>query len=109
MSNIWKSTVALLRSALGRIRGNRVPVSRPRRADEIPAHLAAVASRQPGLTCPKCSYRIQITIPMLLSGQPVICSQCFLRLDIDRSSSKESLLALEKLHADFERAKEMIK
>ena len=79
------------------------------RADDIRDHLGAVVSHEPGLSCPKCRFRIQIGIPMLLSGQPVICPKCFLRLDVDREQSKESLQALEKLQAEFGRAQKMMK
>ncbi len=66
-------------------------------------------SRQPGLLCPKCSSRIQITIAMLLSGQPVYCTTCFLELTIDTDKSRDSLEALKKLDTDFKKAEEMVK
>lgn len=104
MALAWKSLfTGLRRLAEATLRRRR---SRP---DPIPSHLSGVVSREPGLSCPRCSFRIPIAIPMLLSGQPIICPRCFLRLNVDREKSGDSLHALEKLESDFARARDMMK
>ncbi|TND09900.1 MAG: hypothetical protein FD123_828 [Bacteroidetes bacterium] len=77
--------------------------------EERPYEVAAEVSNEPGLICPRCRFRIQITIPQLLSGKPVYCTNCLLELQIDIGSSKESLDALQKLQSDFEKANAMIR
>lgn len=64
-------------------------------------------AQEPGLTCPRCLHRIPVSIGMLLSGGPVICSRCFLQLGIDRERSKESLAALSTLDQRLEQARRM--
>lgn len=61
-------------------------------------------SKEPGLACPKCQNKIKISIPMLLTGQPIVCPNCLLELRIDTEKSLESLKALKKLQNDFEKA-----
>ena len=79
-----------IRSRRGRRKSKPAP-------DRISSHLNAIVARQPGLTCPRCAFRIQITIPALLSGHPIHCTQCLLRLNVDVERSREALQALEKL------------
>ncbi len=75
----------------------------------VPTAETAPTQGQPGLVCPQCAFRIQITIPMLLSGQPIYCTQCFLEFRVDNQKSQESLSALHKLQSDFHKAEEIIK
>lgn len=78
-------------------------------APALQASESAAGPAQPGLICPQCAFRIQITIPMLLSGQPIYCTQCFLEFRVDNQKSQESLSALHKLQSDFQKAEEIIK
>lgn len=65
-------------------------------------------SAQPGIECPCCQCRIEILIPVLLSGMPIRCPSCSLELKVDREKSADSLAALEKLHGNFAKASEMM-
>jgi transcription elongation factor Elf1 len=70
------------------------------RAQDQPAAPAASppAQKPPGLDCPKCRFRMPVSIQMLLSGQPVVCPSCGLRLTIERERSKACLDELRKVH-----------
>lgn len=74
-----------------------------------PYEVATEISNTPGLICPQCRHRIAISIPMLLSGQPIFCTNCLLELRVDATRSQESLGALQKLQGDFSRAEEMMR
>jgi hypothetical protein len=63
----------------------------------------------PGLNCPRCATRFPVTIPQLLSGQPIFCPSCKLQLNLDRSKSSQALESLNKLQNDFEIAQEMVR
>jgi len=54
-------------------------------------------SHQPGLLCPECGTRIQISITVLLQQRPVICQGCQLELNVDAQQSKGALSALQRL------------
>lgn len=87
----------------------RMRPGKPRdKPDQIPSHLNAQVSGQPGLTCPRCREKFPISIPMLLSGQPIFCPHCLLRLDVDKAKSEQSLKALGKLQCDLDRANEIL-
>ncbi len=73
----------------------------------IPQHLQATISPQPGIPCPKCGYKIQVSIPLLLSGESVTCPSCLLQLNVDKNKSSESLAALNKLQEGMEKAGKM--
>lgn len=75
---------------------------------EEPVTVTPIA-KEPGLLCPRCSSRIQVTIPMLLSGQPVYCTKCFLELTVDTQKSQEALNALQKLQSGLDQANEIMK
>lgn len=61
-------------------------------------------SKAPGLDCPQCGHRIQITIPTLLSGRPFYCTNCFLEISVDREKSNEALGELSKLNNAMQKA-----
>ncbi|SRR6266536_3078364 len=76
--------------------------------DKLPTHLYAPASPSPGLTCPRCSFRILISISMLLSEKTICCPNCNLELKVDKERSQESLNALRKLQNDLNHANQII-
>ena len=88
---------------------NLVVGSKAKRDVVLAPHLNATVSQQPGLNCPKCAFKIPITIPMLLSGQPVYCTNCFLKLEVDQEKSGESISVLQKLQESFDTANEIIR
>lgn len=61
----------------------------------------------PGLPCPQCGYRIQVTMPMLLSNRAIYCTGCGLELVIDREESAASLELLRKLQEGIEEAEKI--
>jgi DNA-directed RNA polymerase subunit RPC12/RpoP len=65
-------------------------------------------SAQPGIQCPRCQHRIEVSIPVLLSGMPIYCQNCSLELTINREKSADSIDAMNKLHNNFEKASEML-
>ena len=75
--------------------------------DKKKENIVTTLSKDPGLTCPQCQNKIKISIPMLLTGQPIVCQNCFLTLSIDNEKSSESLNALKKLQTDFEKAEKI--
>ena len=84
----------ILRGLLDRLRGKKKETAKP-------------VKQQPGLSCPRCQFRIQIPIPILLSGEPIQCPQCFLTLSVDRENSKASLSELKKLSDTLQKAEEI--
>lgn len=66
-------------------------------------------SARPGIACPRCAFHIEIPIPVLLSGMPIQCPGCALKLVVNQEKSADSLAALQKLHGDFETASEQLK
>ena len=60
--------------------------------------------RKPGLKCPRCQFLIEISIPMLLSGQPIFCNQCYLRLSVDQKKSKDALKSVHQLDLGLKKA-----
>jgi hypothetical protein len=63
-------------------------------------------SRTPGLTCPECGYRIQVSIPSLLSGQPLVCAGCSLVLHVEQEKSAAALGALKQLDVSLNQAQQ---
>ena len=62
--------------------------------------------RVPGLDCPQCGFRIQLSVAMLLSGEPVLCPACDLKLSVDREESQACLNELRKVCAAIQKAEE---
>lgn len=60
-------------------------------------------NRVPGLECPQCGFRIQVTIETLLKNLAVCCSRCGLKLSVDQEKSKPAIDALEDLHKSIEK------
>lgn len=58
----------------------------------------ATIKKNPGLDCPRCNFRIIISIEMLLSGDPVVCPNCGLKLSVDQEKSNACLNALRKVN-----------
>ena len=59
-----------------------------------------------GLTCPKCSGFIPLSLDQLLKSREFLCPHCGLRLTIDRKPSKQDADTLEKnKHAEREKVK----
>jgi hypothetical protein len=67
---------------------------------------AVEISRAPGLTCPECGYRIQVSIPMLISGQPLVCTGCSLVLHVEQDRSAAALNALKQLNVSLNQAQQ---
>lgn len=51
----------------------------------------------PGMPCPRCGFRIKVTLQQLLSAAEISCPGCLLKLEIDRSQSQQSLELAQKL------------
>lgn len=62
-----------------------------------PVGEATPISNKPGLVCPECQFKMIISIEMLLSGEPIECPSCQLRLSVDKEESKPVLDRLRKL------------
>ncbi len=61
----------------------------------------------PGLDCPQCGFRIQVSIPMLLSGEPIICPSCGLKLSVDQEKSRTCLYELRKVNDAVQKVEEV--
>lgn len=56
-------------------------------------------SEEKGINCPKCGQLIPLTIPLLLSGEPIVCPFCQQMLHVDKESSKDGL----RLMSEYDR------
>ncbi|NET76244.1 hypothetical protein [Okeania sp. SIO1F9] len=56
------------------------------------------STHQHGIPCPECSFFIPTTMPMLLSGEPIVCPMCGLALHVDAEKSADSLKLVNQLH-----------
>ena len=63
-----------------------------------------VLGQPPGVNCPECGFNIQVTISILLNNSAIFCSNCGLKLTIDRQESNKSLDQLRKLNAEIKKA-----
>ncbi|MEQ9062781.1 MAG: hypothetical protein RIE58_01295 [Vicingaceae bacterium] len=61
-------------------------------------------SKTPGLNCPQCSFRISVSVPMLLSGAAIVCPACNLKLNVEQEQSKPCLDELKKVNDAMNRA-----
>jgi DNA-directed RNA polymerase subunit RPC12/RpoP len=71
-------------------------------------HPSNQPGQAPGLTCPECGFRIQVTLEALLKDLAVSCSSCGLELSIDQEKSKPAIHAMQNLYSsiqDVERIK----
>ena len=53
---------------------------------------------EPCLPCPRCSFRIKLTLEQLLFMPDLRCPRCGLALTVDREASRGSLELLQDLH-----------
>lgn len=61
-------------------------------------------TNNPGLTCPKCGFKIAVSINQLLSVTDVICPACGLKLSVDKEKSQNSLNALDTFNKKLQKA-----
>ena len=71
-----------------------------------PARPALPTRKTPGLDCPKCGFRMTVTVAALLSSARVVCPACSLKLTIDQNKSRRCLTELRKVHEVVRRAEE---
>lgn len=64
------------------------------------------STHQHGVPCPECSFVIPTTMPMLLSGEPIVCPMCGLNLHVDREKSAESLKLVGQLNEATQQVEE---
>lgn len=64
-------------------------------------------NQSPGLICPQCGFRIQVTIEMLLNNPSICCTSCGLELSIDRDKSKPALNSLKAIYEDIKEAENL--
>lgn len=57
------------------------------------------ATPRQGVPCPECSFVIPTTLPMLLSGEPIVCPLCGLALHINTEKSAGSLNLIRQVYA----------
>lgn len=69
----------------------------------------AKVQRTPGLTCPQCYYRIEVSISMLLSGGPIVCTACGLKLAVEEEQSRGCLNELRKVNEAIANVEEVKK
>lgn len=62
-----------------------------------------------GLKCPDCGSHIPTTIEMLLHNAAIFCSNCGLKLTIDRQESKSGLDKLRNLDEALQKANKVKK
>jgi transcription elongation factor Elf1 len=60
-------------------------------------------NQAPGLECPQCGIRIQVSLEVLLKNLVVSCGSCGLKLSIDRKKSKPAIDAMENLYNSLEK------
>ena len=65
-------------------------------------HTSNGLNQAPGLECPQCGFRIQITFETLFEDLAVCCSICGLELFIDQQKSKPAIDALEDLYRSMQ-------
>jgi transcription elongation factor Elf1 len=63
----------------------------------------------PGLDCPQCRQRIQVSIKALLGSASIQCQGCGLELFIDREASDKAIQALRVYHEALKKAELMKK
>lgn len=98
MPNIFRTYWEKIKSILSRFFKGKQKPTEP---------TGPLIKRIPGLDCPRCGFRIQVSIPMLLSGNSVICTACGLKLTVDKEKSKGCLSELRKVNDAVRKAEEM--
>ncbi|RZM77262.1 hypothetical protein [Leptolyngbya iicbica] len=64
------------------------------------------ATNQQGVPCPECDFSIPTTLPILLSGEPIVCPMCGLALHVDTEKSADSLKLIRNLHEATQQVEE---
>jgi transcription elongation factor Elf1 len=59
-----------------------------------------------GFPCPRCAEAIRVDVARLLSGAPVYCGACGLRLEVDTAASGASLEAAREYQRAIASARE---
>jgi transcription elongation factor Elf1 len=62
-----------------------------------------------GFPCPECPSTIRPSMPQLVSGAPIYCSGCGLKLQVDLRASAASLKELEAFNKQQEKAQALRK
>jgi DNA-directed RNA polymerase subunit RPC12/RpoP len=101
LTSSWEAVKSFIAKALG-IK-TVAPVSQP----STPAAREIPVQKAPGLDCPQCGFRIMISVPMLLSGGPIFCPACSLKLTIDQEQSRACLNELQKVYNAIQRVEEV--
>lgn len=52
---------------------------------------------KPGLKCPRCGSFIETSMEQIITGTPLFCPKCHLKLSIDMTKSREAIDALKKV------------
>ena len=63
----------------------------------------------PGLDCPRCEQRIDVSVQALLGAAPIKCKGCGLELSIDWEASDQAIQALRVYHEALKKAEAMKK
>ena len=56
----------------------------------------------PGIPCPRCNFRIEMSVQSLLFQASFQCPKCLLTLSMDRNQSQSALGLLQKVHKQME-------
>lgn len=80
--------------------------------DEIAGGLTAVegtthgvpnSNTVPGIKCPQCGGFIPTTIMQIITGNPIVCPHCHLKIIIERGKTSNAIEALKKVQAAQEK------
>lgn len=71
-----------------------------------PAPARARSPIQLKMPCPDCGTGIDLPLGALVAGQPIWCSGCGLKLDIDREGSASALAQVQRSLATLETVRE---
>lgn len=59
-----------------------------------------------GMKCPQCEGFIPIEIWQITGAAPIVCPYCELSLTINKSESKEAIIALSKINSAMKNVKD---
>jgi hypothetical protein len=96
----WEAVKGFIAKALG------IQTAAPDLELSTPVVKEVPAQKAPGLDCPQCGFRIMISVPMLLSGGPIFCPACRLKLTVDQEQSRACLNELQKVYDAVQRVEE---
>ena len=67
-----------------------------------------MTAMQPGeIPCPSCGLALPLPIAAVLSGQPIVCAGCGLKLTAQRETSRDALNALGRWYEETGAARDM--